>query len=182
MNMSKSSYQGSENIEKNLGDNLPRVKQVAAMLGETEDVIRNWLKELKAYIPVTKAGNGYQLFTDDAIDVLRMIQRMNRNQGYTIRQIEGQLAAGKQEPITEQPAADPGTDVLKKLTEIEQMLQLQSEFNKELLTRLDNQQQYIEQSLKTRDQNLVESLREIRENRLAIAAAEEDKKPWWKWW
>lgn len=56
------------------------------------------------------------------------------------------------------------------------------EMNQALFQRLDEQQQYIEQSLNVRDERLTEALREMREERLQLAAAAEEhrKKPVWK--
>ncbi|MED4600112.1 MerR family transcriptional regulator [Paenibacillus validus] len=178
--MGKSDNRGSENISNNQGESLPTVKQVAVMLGETEDIIRNWVKQLKQYIPVTRAENNYQLFTDEAIEVLRRIQRMNRNQGYTIRQIEAHLATGEPELRPSAAAAEVGPDVLAELAEMKElirqqgeMMQRQAEFNQELLVRLDKQQQLYEKAVMDRNEQVNAALQEFREVRALQAAASE---------
>jgi len=47
----------------------------------------------------------------------------------------------------------------------------QMKFNQELLNRLDEQNRYIEQSIKARDTALLESIREIQADKLAITTA-----------
>lgn len=182
-NVGKSDYQGSENTGKNQGETLPRVKQVAVMLGESEDVIRNWVKELREYIPVTKAANNYQLFTEEAIGVLKLIQRMNRSQGYTIKQIEAHLSSGLEfRPTSQKADADPVPDVYAELAEMKELMKQQGEtlrrqveFNQELLSRLDKQQQYIERAITERHDQVNAALQEFREVRLLQAAATKER-------
>ncbi|WP_226530868.1 DUF3967 domain-containing protein [Metabacillus niabensis] len=57
----------------------------------------------------------------------------------------------------------------------EERFEKQEQFNRTLLERLDQQQQYIEERLNKRDETLVQSLREVQETRKLIAAAEEKR-------
>ena len=68
------------------------------------------------------------------------------------------------------------------LNRFEAFTEQQENFNKELIEQLKKQQSYIENSLLERDKKLMEALRETQETRKLIAAAEENKKPWWKFW
>ena len=52
----------SEEKEKNKYQVKLTVKETAAAIGETAVTVRNWMRELKPYIPVKKAENGYNLF------------------------------------------------------------------------------------------------------------------------
>lgn len=68
----------------------------------------------------------------------------------------------------------------------------QQKFNKELLDRLDKQneyiqkqQQYIDDRINQRDKDLLEGIRELQEQKQLAAAKEEEeqnKNPWWKFW
>ncbi|WP_255265225.1 DUF3967 domain-containing protein [Parageobacillus toebii] len=65
---------------------------------------------------------------------------------------------------------------------LKEMVAKQNELLKELMMRLDQQQKYIEESLKKRDELLMQSLKESMETRKMIAAAKEEegkKKGFW---
>jgi transposase-like protein len=52
--MDKSHYQGQGNLGENQGETEFTVKEVANLLDESPNVIRNWMKELRDYILLTK--------------------------------------------------------------------------------------------------------------------------------
>lgn len=60
--MNKSEYLGGENP----GYIAMTVKEVALCLDESPNVIRNWMKELKTYIPLEKNESGYNIFDEKA--------------------------------------------------------------------------------------------------------------------
>jgi DNA-binding transcriptional MerR regulator len=154
---------GSGNIGDNQSLKLLQIKEVAALLGETTDVIRNWLKELGDLIPHQKNGSsGYKLFDVKGVETFRVVQQLSRNQGYTIRQIQHYMATGGKEfaPMSDLPDA-----VKLELTEIRQLLEQQQQFNLALIGRLDQQQQYIEDSITKRDQQLMTTIRAIQETK-----------------
>jgi hypothetical protein len=45
------------------------VKEAAKQVNESPGVIRNWLRELKAYIPTIQGENGYHYFNKPALTV-----------------------------------------------------------------------------------------------------------------
>lgn len=55
----------------------------------------------------------------------------------------------------------------------------QEEFNLLLLEQIKKQQEYIENSLKKRDENLMAALKQSLEVKKQIATSEEEKKSWW---
>jgi hypothetical protein len=61
----------------------------------------------------------------------------------------------------------------------EERFEMQEQFNKKLLERLDEQQKYIEERLNNRDEMLMQSIRETQETKQLLLAAkeEEQKKP-----
>jgi DNA-binding transcriptional MerR regulator len=160
VNLVESSNVGSKNIGENKSVPALKIKEVAVLLGETPDVIRNWLKEIGELIPHEKNDSGYKTFDEKGVETLRVIKQLTRNQGYTLRQIQHYLASGGKEfaPMSEVP------DTVKlELSDIRQLLEQQNEFNSALLDRLDQQQKYIEDSINKRDQQLMATMRAIQE-------------------
>lgn len=68
------------------------------------------------------------------------------------------------------------------IKELKEMVSNQNELLKALMTQMDQQQKYIDDSLKKRDEVLMQSLKESMETRKLIAAAQEEekKKGFWK--
>lgn len=157
---SKSSRLGADNLGGNLGEKLYKVKEVATLIGESDNVVRHWLKDLEAYIPTERSDAGYHLFGQKAVQVLRTIQRLNREQRYSIKQIEHYLATGGDELA---PTAQLPDRAVDELAEIKTMMEQQQQFNAALLERLDQQQQYIERALQRRDEQLMSTLRALQE-------------------
>ncbi|MFC5653868.1 MerR family transcriptional regulator [Paenibacillus solisilvae] len=153
------------------------VKQVAALLGETDHTIRNWLRDFRQYIPTKKLDNGYNGFDEEAINVLKSIQRLSRELKYSTKQIDRYLATNGKEFASAESIASPAlvNEFTQEITELKEMMQNQQQFNKSLVERLDAQQRFIEESLTKRDQLLMQTLQEMRESRLAIAAAQEEQ-------
>jgi DNA-binding transcriptional MerR regulator len=159
-----------------------KVKEVAALLNETPAIIRNWVRDYKGLIPIEKAETGYNLFPAEAVEVLRTIQRMARQQGYSTRQIEAFLRTGviasagaaTEEVAASGVAVDPAAasvEIAELRGMVQQLLdsqQRQEEFNRQLVERLDR-----------RDRQLTEY---ISERRLEIKQQEieQQRRPWWK--
>lgn len=78
-----------------MGENMDEklsLKEVSALLKESPNVIRNWLKDFRPYIPIEKADNGYNAFGSEAIAVFQRIKQLARSQGFSKRQIAAELA------------------------------------------------------------------------------------------
>lgn len=122
------------------------VKQAAAEIGETSAVIRNWLRDFKTLIPTEKGENGYNMFTAESMEVLRKIQKLHRDQGFSTKQIEYYLTTGEQIGAAAEVAEiHPG-----KLDEIHTMLQAimenqqrNEEMNRRIIQRLDERDKVI---------------------------------------
>lgn len=71
------------------------------------------------------------------------------------------------------------TKLLARIERQGEQLEAQEQFNKKLLERLDQQQQYIEERLNHRDEMLLQSLREAQETKQLLLATkdEQQKKP-----
>jgi DNA-binding transcriptional MerR regulator len=79
--------------------------------------------------------------------------------------------------------SDPRYEALvDKLEFMQEHIERQEKFNRELLKRLDQQQDFIEKSVKERDKLLLETIHKFQETtQLQIEAAQEQsKKKWWQ--
>lgn len=150
------------------------VKEAAEVIGESSTTIRNWLRELKPYIPLQKAENGYNLFDEESLNALRQIKKLHREQGYSINQVKTYFDTGGEvfKPVNKEE------QIQKDIEELKEQMKKQQEFNKALVEKLEKQQRYIDEKLNERDRKLMEHIREEQETRkqLAIAMEEKEKK------
>lgn len=147
------------------------VAQVAKEIGESTNIVRNWLRDFRDYIPLDKSPGGYNLFNQESMNVITNIQKMSREQNLTTRQIEAILSGAGRPTAREEPEKSLSPEI----EEIKEMLREQRDFNRALLDRLDEQNRQFENFVKRRDEQVLLSLREIRESK---------KKPgiWSKLW
>jgi DNA-binding transcriptional MerR regulator len=177
----KSEYQGSENQGNNMERPLT-IKEVANIIDETPNIVRNWMKELRDYIPLKKNESGYNVFDGEALDRMKFIKQLHRDQNYSIKQIEHYFATGGEsyKPVPQKGADEILAEELRKMREEIQSLreysEKQEDFNQALITRLNEQQQYIETKLEVRDQKLLASMKESMEVQKQIAASQEQQK------
>lgn len=145
------------------------VSQVAATLGESVNVVRNWFRDFKTYIPHDKSSGGYNLFTQDSMKVFTSIQKMTREQNLTTRQVEAILSGAVAPTVQEEP---DGLNLREEIADLKQMMQRQNEFNAALIQKLDEQREQMERIVDRRDGELLLALRDMRQERR--------NKPWWK--
>lgn len=163
--MDKSNYQG----EDNQASVEFTIKEVANLLDESPNVIRNWVKELRDYIPFTKNESGYNVFNQEALEKMKSIKMMHRQQNYSIKQIKHYFATGGEafQPLPEKGPDELLAEELRKMREEIQFLrdnvQKQEEFNQALVKKLDKQQKYIDDKLEARDRQLMNALNETQE-------------------
>lgn len=153
------------------------VTQAAKNLGETTHILRNWLKDFRPYIPTEKADNGYNLFTQDGIDVLMRIKKMYREQNLTTKQIEAILAGADKPTVRDEQAA-----AIETMDGVRELLEQQREFNAELLKRMDAQHEQFEKFVQRRDEQIMYVLRELQESREQKRLEARRQLPWWKRW
>jgi DNA-binding transcriptional MerR regulator len=161
-NMNQTEEQRTENLD----DLRLTVKEAAKHIQESPGVVRNWMRELKSHIPTIQGENGYHYFDQSALDKLVLIRKLNRDQNYSLKQIDYYFSNGETQIQTE-PVHVVSNDIREDLKTIVDRLELQQQFNQALVTKLDEQQQYIKDSLIKRDQMLLESLKASQEARKA---------------
>ncbi|WP_374724513.1 helix-turn-helix domain-containing protein [Calidifontibacillus erzurumensis] len=144
--MDKSKYLGEEKLDENLGKMEFTVKEVANIIDETPNVVRNWMKELRMYIPLKKNASGYNVFDEEALDRMKLIKQLHRVQNYSIKQIEHYFATGGKQytPIpkkgVEEMLAEELRSMKEMIEELKEQNRVQLEFNKKLVEKLDNQE------------------------------------------
>lgn len=77
--------QGSNNMKENQSNMSLTVKEAVIHITEGPYVIRNWLRELGSHIDTKKGNNGYHYFNKEAIEQLLLIQKLIREQGYSLK-------------------------------------------------------------------------------------------------
>lgn len=181
-NLNKSENPSEENYSENLDKGFT-VKEVASFIDETPNVIRNWFKELRQYIPHEKNANGYNVYKQEGIERFKEIKALHREQNWSMRQIEHYFATGGEsfKPEPEKTVGEMLAEEIRLLREeiqavrmdnqeIKDQLEQQKGFNQALIEQL---QQYERGSLE-RHNNLTQSLKESMEQRKLIAAAVEN--------
>ena len=172
--MDKSTYQGQGNLGDNQDEAEFTVKEVANLLDESPNVIRNWMKELREYIPLMKNESGYNVFSHEALEKMNSIKMMHRQQNYSMKQIKHYFATGGEafQPLPEKGPDESLAEELRRMREEIQFLRedakKQQEFNQALVKKLDDQQTYIEDKLEARDRKLMEALNETQEAKKLI--------------
>lgn len=181
-NLNKSENQGEEKIDSNMDKGFT-VKEVASFIGETPNVIRNWFKELRPYIPHIKNGNGYNVYKREGIERFKEIQALHREQNWSVKQIEHYFATDG-ESFKPEPEKKAGEMIAEDLKTIREELAALREENQEIKIHLKNQENFnkalVEQLQKfergsvERDDQLTKAIKEAKEQKKLIAAANEN--------
>lgn len=179
--MSETKDTGSNNLIDNIDEMQLTVKEAAQYIGESAGVIRNWMRELKPYIPTIKGENGYHYFGKEALVKLLLIKQLSREQNYSIKQIEYHfISDGK--TVKPEPKLEASELILKELQEIKTKLDLQEQFNKVLVEQLEKQQKHIDDqqkllsdSLDNRDQQLLLAIKESQQVQEETSASTQKK-------
>lgn len=170
--MNESENQRSDNLDEDLEELRLTVKEAAKYIDESSGVIRNWMRELKTHIPTIQGENGYHYFDKPALERLLLIKQLSRDQNYSIKQIEYYFATGEKS-LKPESTSEESELILKDLKVIKEQLELQKQFNQALIQKLNDQQEYITQSLIKRDQQLLESIKASQQARIEAAATKE---------
>lgn len=169
--------------DENLDKELLTIKEVASLMEESSNVIRNWIKELRAYIPLRKNEAGYNVFDDTAIEQIRLIKQLHRERNYSIKQIDHYLATGG-EPFTKRITKENSDELFMELqylkdeiTELKKYAVQQEQFNKFLLEHLRTQQTFISTAMEQKKSTPIETGIVPEDN---VATSQEKK--WWEFW
>ncbi|MED0675257.1 DUF3967 domain-containing protein [Aneurinibacillus thermoaerophilus] len=185
--------------EQNEFEKAYSTNEIATLLQIGDSTLRKWCIELeKNGYHFIRDDNDNRAFVDHDVIVLRQLQEMTRGRKTTIGTAAMLIAERfKHDDRTDRTGGVP-IDLSRSneryntlLEEVKNTRQefadyrtKQEAFNQALLEQLKKQQEYIEKSIKARDEQLMKAIREIQEARLQLAAAEQEKKKkkWWRFW
>lgn len=182
------------------------------LLRVKEPTVRNYLKNLKAEGYEFKKGpNGRRYYTGEDVAMLREFVELKNQEGVFLKDAAKEVVAKYSHTAesydmndnTDEDTYDESFEDISDSKDIEvyqrqyndlvnefkSFKNQQNTFNQQLIDQLQKQgefiqqqSQYINENLKKRDQQLVESLRETQETKKLIAASIENKKKWWEFW
>lgn len=151
-------------------------KEIAKRLAIEPVTVRKYVQLLedKGYI-YEKNEQNWRVFGEEDLKSLEYFVVL-RSTGISVEQAAERVASLYQHKLSVS-----NTDIaIQAENPLMQFIESQEKFNRELLDRLDRQQEYIDQRLNQRDELLVTALREILDSKKQIASSE--KKKWFQFW
>lgn len=157
--------------------------------GIPHQTLRRYLNNHAHHLIIKKKHKSY-LIAEESLPILLRIRELY-SEGRTIEDVENTLTdMGIPMNITvNDDEKEVSINIGETLMQLRNDMKEQKEFNEKLLEvlhaqneQIKKQKEYIEQKIESRDQKLLESLKESMEVRKQIAATKANKKKWWKFW
>jgi DNA-binding transcriptional MerR regulator len=177
-----------------MAKNVYTTKEVADNLGIVTSTLRKWClmveNERIGDYKFERNLKDQRVFYDYDMLALRQVKKLTTEDGIlledAVKSVADKLRAQKEIRASvieeEEEVIAPSPDIQAKIDKLLEYIERQDErfdqqerFNRELLSKLDDQQKYIQESLKARDEQLMIAIRETQETKRLIAAAEEAK-------
>ncbi len=165
-------------------------KEMSLTLNIGTSTLRKWCLSLEENgYTFLRAENNRRLFVERDLIALRYFQKLVQGENFSLENSSKVIISRYKSEASE--SGTPSVLVhdeeknkdLKRSDEVMQSLldhiDKQEQFNRDLLERLDQQQKYIDERLEKRDNLLMDSLKESREERQRIAQAEQESKKGW---
>lgn len=156
------------------------VIEVEKQTGIPDATIRRYIRNHGHHLQIKKRGKSY-LIASESLSVIKKIRELYD---------KGKQSEGVEETLSQMnmPMTITVTDDEKEVTvntgqvliQLQKDMNEQKKFNQLLLERLDQQQEYIDNKLEERNQELTKSLRTLLEVKKQIAASAQKK--WWQFW
>ena len=113
--------------------------------------------------------------------MIKEIVTLKNSESLTLNEaVKAILDSGIDDITDTAPIINP--DYSKLVEEFETFKNNQMQFNRKLLERLEKQQNYIKDSIDKRDRKLMLAIKKSMETKRQLAAEEEKRKSWWKFW
>lgn len=93
------------------------IREVAAMVGVAEHTLRFWEKEISSLNPKKTAG-GVRQYTQQDINLVRLIHHLVKEQGLTIKAARSRLKTSKKQVVDHQDIVARLKDIRTELLEI----------------------------------------------------------------
>lgn len=172
-------------METNSRETVYSSSEVAEQLGIQESTLRKYclLLEGEGY-SFYRNQVGYRGFLDTDVITLRKLIEIKNAGDMTLKRAVKAVMSAIPEPVITGPVTENNSRYNDLLEEFQAFREQQEKFNKELLKQLQTQQDYIQHTLKERDQVLTQALRETLETQKLLVATQEQerKKKWWQFW
>lgn len=162
--------------------------ETAEVMKVKQSTLRKYCIELEnAGYKFSKSPRGHRSFIPDDITIIQRMIASKNHPNITLSQAANSVVSMYQqedktitdtEGLTETTPNDDTNSVMTQ-EQMQEFMNNQQQFNKELLERLDKQQEYIDKRLERRDQELMQGIREMQEEKKQLAATkekEEEKK------
>jgi len=157
------------------------VSQASEKINVPVETIRRYIRAHSVHLKVKKVHKKYFIH-DESMTVIEQIRGLYA-EGQNVEEVEETLSK-RGIPLTLTIKNDHDevmtVHIVDELKDIKQALKAQKDFNDALLEQMKKQQEYIDHRLEKRDKRLIEAMKESMEVRRQIAAAQEEKKSWWK--
>ncbi|PEC10626.1 DNA-binding protein [Bacillus pseudomycoides] len=162
---------------------------VAQLLEVKDSTVRKYAQTLeKAGYKFYKNENGYRGYFDKDVIAMRHLIQYSKHPDMTLESaakavvstnIEGDIQGVDTVNEVAQELPQAYDDLLK---EFQIFKEQQMEFNKELISKIEQRDQYISERLEKRDNALMDSIRLIQEQKQLEHAASEENNKWWQFW
>lgn len=168
------------------------ITELAKRLELHENTARRYAKLFDGFIKSRQYGRTIK-YHPEAMPILATVSQLYKD-GLGTQEIQQRIQSiyaqhvevdsDDQRTTPSAAVADPEAlnEFRETMVQMSEHMKRQEQFNQELIKRLEERDRYIEQSIRVRDERLMETLREFQESRKLMAAAEEKKKSWWKRW
>lgn len=159
--------------------NYLTIAEISEQVGIPNSTCRRYLTSFETFF-IVKGGSRLKKYEQQAVDVLKRIKQLyedgqDTNEIHSVLVNEFPLVINgdeQQEGTNKQQTAVSTLATSEDITEIKtaleqqrQFSEQQQEFNKMLLQKLNEQNEYIKESLERRDQQLLESIRQLQEQK-----------------
>ncbi|MBP1308717.1 DNA-binding transcriptional MerR regulator [Paenibacillus sp. 1182] len=91
---------GSRSVDMPSEEGLISISDLANQLHESVYVLRNWIRDLRPHIPISKNEVGHNLFNEEAVRIMKIIQQLHREKGYSMKEIEYYLVTNGNRKIS----------------------------------------------------------------------------------
>ncbi|EKN66044.1 putative DNA binding protein [Neobacillus bataviensis LMG 21833] len=155
-------------------------KYVFEQLDLTGATLRRWSQALEnCGHKFARNGHNQRIYYDKDVEMLRNLRDLVVTKGVPIELATKAVVSGNAErdqaPNDYADNERSTSEIDAKFDQLNDRLDQQERFNRELLARLEEQHRYITESIERRDQQLMTAIREVQETKRLMAAAEEPK-------
>jgi len=166
------------------GQAIYNSKDLARNLEVQESTLRKYclLLEEEGY-KFHKNEHGHRGFLDSDIIVIRKILELKNESDITLKQATKSVIAWRNGNVVADSVTDKERYIMRydELSkEFKAFREQQDKFNRELLSQLERQQEYINNKLEERDKNLMIAMKESMETQKLLAYNKQ--KSWWEFW